>query len=119
MASILRAADEAKRESVDFGERHGVSVPVLVGDSAPKGRPVLARPFGAKTEIMDEHFSIQPQIYFGKPCISGTRIPVEYTVELLQAGISSECIRNEFYPAISEDAVGACVMSMQAKYSSQ
>ena len=37
MASILRAADEAKRESVDFGERHGVSVPVLVGYSTPVG----------------------------------------------------------------------------------
>lgn len=35
-----------------------------------------------------EKITVDPQIHFGKPCIAGTRIPVQSILELLDEGFS-------------------------------
>ena len=41
---------------------------------------------------------IDPNIPFGKPCVSGTRIKVIDVLELLRDGITFEHIRKDYYP---------------------
>lgn len=52
---------------------------------------------------------IDPQVHFGKPCVAGTRIPVENVLELVQEGIPFEEIREQYYPDLSNDDIKACV----------
>ncbi len=56
-----------------------------------------------------ERISIGQEIHFGKPCITGTRIPVHCVLELIQAGITFEEIVKNYYPDISFDDIKACV----------
>jgi uncharacterized protein (DUF433 family) len=35
-----------------------------------------------------ERIVIDPKVHFGKPCVAGTRIPVEEALGLIQEGIS-------------------------------
>ena len=51
---------------------------------------------------------IDPKIHFGKPCVAGTRIPVEDVLELIQEGISFEEIVNRYYPDLTIEDVKAC-----------
>ncbi|MGB3681834.1 MAG: DUF433 domain-containing protein [Rubrobacteraceae bacterium] len=57
---------------------------------------------------MLERVSIDPQVYFGKPCIRGTRIWVSLVLDLLSTGLSIEDILEE-YPHLSREEVLACV----------
>ena len=57
---------------------------------------------------------IDPKIHFGKPCVAGTRIPVEDVLELIQEGISFEEIVNRYYPDLTIEDVKAC-----AKYATE
>jgi uncharacterized protein (DUF433 family) len=52
---------------------------------------------------------IDPKVHFGKPCIVGTRIPVEAVLELLQEGISFDEIQKSYYPDLTIDDISACV----------
>ena len=52
---------------------------------------------------------MDPEIHFGKPCIRGTRIPVENVLELVQEDISFKKITQDYYPDLSIDDVKACV----------
>lgn len=52
---------------------------------------------------------IDPQVHFGKPCVAGTRIPVESVLELVQEGIPFEEIREKYYPDLSNNDIKACV----------
>jgi uncharacterized protein (DUF433 family) len=52
---------------------------------------------------------IDPKIHFGKPCIAGTRIPVENVLELIQEGIHFEEIIKQYYPDLAIEDVKACV----------
>jgi len=45
-----------------------------------------------------DRISVNPQIHFGKPCIAGTRIPVQSILELLTEGLSFEEIAQDYYP---------------------
>ena len=38
------------------------------------------------------HIVVDSRIHFGKPCIAGTRIPVEEVLRLIQEGIAFENI---------------------------
>jgi len=49
------------------------------------------------------------KIHFGKPCVAGTRIPVEDVLELVQEGLPFETIITEYYPALTLDDIKACV----------
>lgn len=52
---------------------------------------------------------VDPKIHFGKPCVAGTRIPVENVLELVQEGIPFEKIIEEYYPDLEIEDIKACV----------
>jgi len=52
--------------------------------------------------------TINSGIHFGKPCIVGTRIPVENVLELIQEGIPFSDIVSRYYPDLSVDDIKAC-----------
>jgi uncharacterized protein (DUF433 family) len=58
---------------------------------------------------MELRISSNPAIHFGKPCVGGTRIPVENVLELIRAGISPDEIRRDYYPDLSDDDIQACI----------
>jgi uncharacterized protein (DUF433 family) len=51
---------------------------------------------------------IDPKIHFGKPCVAGTRIPVENVLELIQEGIPFYEIVDKYYPDLEIEDVKAC-----------
>lgn len=59
---------------------------------------------------MDGHsrIAVDPKVLVGKPVIRGTRISVEFVVELLAAGWTHEQVL-ESYPHISEQDIRACL----------
>lgn len=52
--------------------------------------------------------TIDPAIHFGKPCVVGTRIPVEDVLELIQEGIPFDEIAETYYPDLDVEDVRAC-----------
>jgi len=52
---------------------------------------------------------IDPKVHFGKPCIAGTRIPVEDVLELIQENIPFTEIVEKYYPNIEIEDIKACV----------
>lgn len=52
---------------------------------------------------------INPNIHFGKPCVAGTRIPVQSVLELVSQGIPFDEIIRDYYPALSIEDIRACV----------
>lgn len=58
---------------------------------------------------MSERISTAPNVHFGKPCVTGTRIPVVNVLELVEAGKSFQQITEDFYPDLTEDDVRACI----------
>ena len=52
---------------------------------------------------------VSPEIHFGKPCVAGTRIPVQAVLELVRDGISFEGIIRDYYPDIEVEDVKACI----------
>ncbi len=55
-----------------------------------------------------ESIIVDPDILVGKPVIKGTRLAVEFIVDLLAQGWSEdEILRN--YPGISQDDIRACL----------
>jgi len=55
------------------------------------------------------HIVVDSRIHFGKPCIAGTRIPVEEVLRLIQEGITFENIIKDYYPDLHIDDIKACV----------
>ncbi len=58
---------------------------------------------------MSKRISVNPGIHFGKPCITGTRIPVRDILELVREGVSFEEIIRDYYPDITSEDIQACV----------
>jgi uncharacterized protein (DUF433 family) len=58
---------------------------------------------------MSSRIAVDPQIHFGKPCVAGTRIPVQNVLELVREGISFPEIIRDYYPDLTVDDVRACV----------
>jgi uncharacterized protein (DUF433 family) len=52
--------------------------------------------------------ALDPQVHFGKPCVAGTRIPVEDVLELIQEGISFKEITEKYYPDLAIEDIKAC-----------
>ena len=48
---------------------------------------------------MKERIAVSPGIHFGKPCVAGTRIPVQSVLELVREGLSFAAIIRDYYPA--------------------
>jgi uncharacterized protein (DUF433 family) len=53
-----------------------------------------------------ERIVIDPDVHFGKPCVAGTRIPVEAVLKLVQEGVPFEEIATRYNPDLD---VKACV----------
>jgi uncharacterized protein (DUF433 family) len=53
--------------------------------------------------------SINPKVMVGKPVIKGTRLTVEYILNLLAHGSTSEEILQE-YEGLSQDDIQACLL---------
>ena len=51
---------------------------------------------------------IDPHVHFGKPCVAGTRIPVENVLELVQEGITFKEIVERYYPDLDVEDVKSC-----------
>ena len=58
---------------------------------------------------MRARISVNPNIHFGKPCVAGTRIPVQDVLELISEGLSFEEIIRDYYPDLDVEDIRACV----------
>ena len=56
---------------------------------------------------MLERIEINPKILTGKPIIKGTRISVEFILELLSSGMTSDDIVKEYPHLLKEDILAA------------
>lgn len=52
---------------------------------------------------------VDPQIHFGKPCIAGTRIPVQSVLELLNEELSFSDIIRDYYSELQAEDIRACL----------
>jgi uncharacterized protein (DUF433 family) len=58
---------------------------------------------------MRSRIEVNPNIHFGKPCIAGTRIPVQSVLELVREGIPFAQIIRDYYPDLSLEDIRASV----------
>ena len=58
---------------------------------------------------MQERIAVNPNIHFGKPCVAGTRIPVQSVLELVSEGLSFEEIIQDYYPDLEIEDIRACI----------
>jgi uncharacterized protein (DUF433 family) len=58
---------------------------------------------------MKERIAVNPQIHFGKPCVAGTRIPVQSVLELVRDGLRFADIIRDYYPDLQTEDIYACV----------
>ena len=52
---------------------------------------------------------VDTKIHFGKPCVRGSRIPVENVLELVQESIAFDEIASKYYPDLEIEDIKACV----------
>lgn len=58
---------------------------------------------------MHERIAVQPDVHFGKPCVAGTRIPVQTVLELVRDGVAFADIVQDYYPDLMIEDVQACL----------
>ena len=58
---------------------------------------------------MFDRITVQPDVHFGKPCVVGTRIPVQSVLELVRDGVAFSDIPQEYYPDLTMEDVQACL----------
>ena len=58
---------------------------------------------------MKERITVDATVHFGKPCVSGTRIPVLDVLELVREGLSFDDIIQNYYPDLEVDDIQACI----------
>ena len=58
---------------------------------------------------MTDRIAVNPQIHFGKPCVAGTRIPVQSVLELVRENLPFADIIRDYYPDLEPDDIRACV----------
>ena len=58
---------------------------------------------------MQERIAVNPNIHFGKPCVAGTRIPVQSVLELVREGLGFDTIIHDYYPDLESEDIRACV----------
>ena len=63
----------------------------------------------ANRKTYKDRIVINPELHFGKPCVAGTRIPVEDVLELVQENIPFTEIIEKYYPELEIEDVKACV----------
>jgi uncharacterized protein (DUF433 family) len=55
-----------------------------------------------------ERIELNPEILTGKPVVKGTRLAVEFIIDLLAQGWSEEAILNS-YPGLAPEDIRACL----------
>ncbi len=58
---------------------------------------------------MANRIAVDPRVHFGKPCVAGTRIPVQSVLELVRDGLSFSEIIRDYYPDLQPEDVRACI----------
>jgi uncharacterized protein (DUF433 family) len=58
---------------------------------------------------MKERIEVNPNINFGKPCISGTRITVQSVLELVKEGLSFTAIIGDYYSELKVEDIQSCI----------
>ena len=58
---------------------------------------------------MKDRIGVNPQVHFGKPCVAGSRIPVQSVLELVREGISFGEITKDYYPDLAPEDIRACI----------
>lgn len=58
---------------------------------------------------MNERIAVNPQVHFGKPCVAGTRIPVQSVLELVREGLAFSDIVRDYYPDLDPEDIRACI----------
>jgi uncharacterized protein (DUF433 family) len=58
---------------------------------------------------MIDRIVVDPNIHFGKPCVAGTRIPVQSVLELVKEDLSFSQIVRDYYPELESEDVQACI----------
>lgn len=58
---------------------------------------------------MKQRITVNPQVHFGKPCVAGTRIPVQNVLELVRDGVPFAEIAKDYYPDLTPDDIRACI----------
>jgi uncharacterized protein (DUF433 family) len=56
---------------------------------------------------MKERIAVDPRIHFGKPCVAGTRIPVQNVLELVREEIPFAEIIRDYYPELKSEDIRA------------
>jgi len=69
-------------------------------------------------EIAMERITVNPKILGGKPIIRGTRITVEFILELLASEVSEEEILQD-YPHLTKDDIHACLRYAARSYKNE
>ncbi|MGK7947034.1 MAG: DUF433 domain-containing protein [Microcystaceae cyanobacterium] len=60
-----------------------------------------------------ERITIEPDICHGKPCLRGLRYPVEFILELLSSGITTEEILDDYEDLEKEDILAVLTFATQ------
>ena len=58
---------------------------------------------------------VSPEIHLGKPCVAGTRIPVQAVLELVRDDMPAETIIRDYYPDLKPEDIKACVQYAMAE----
>lgn len=58
---------------------------------------------------MKDRIAVNQQVHSGKPCVAGTRIPVQSVLELVREGLGFDVIIRDYYPDLEPDDIRACV----------
>ena len=58
---------------------------------------------------MPSRIEVNPEIHFRKPCIAGTRIPVQNVLELVREGLHFTQIIEDYYLGLQTEDVQACI----------
>jgi uncharacterized protein (DUF433 family) len=56
-----------------------------------------------------DRIEVNPNIHFGKPCVAGTRIPVQNILELVRDGIAFDKIIQDYYSDLKVEDIRACI----------
>lgn len=70
-----------------------------------------------RTSLM-ERIKVNPKILGGKPIIRGTRITVEFVLELLASDVSEEDILQD-YPHLTKEDIHACLRHAANSYKNE
>ena len=58
---------------------------------------------------MKDRIAVNPGIHFAKPCVAGTRIPVQSVLELVREGLPFAQIIRDYHPDLEPEDIRACI----------